>query len=182
MPPSFLHFNLAGCSNTLFSNTSALTTSLLLRANSTRKILEHLVWSNTSGFRFWGPLARTNFLSALCGPPIREENATQTYNFRAGSQAGRHTPGNLAPFPGQKKFMLGAVSTSKHRAFLKFDFARIWHLFFRHPFSKSTLACPNPVAVKPVTILVRALLPFSPAEGYFLVPTRKTCATYFFLA
>ena len=70
MPPSFLHFSGAICSNTLFSNTSALTKSLLFRANSTRKILEHLVWSNTSGFQFWGPLARTNFLSALCGPHI----------------------------------------------------------------------------------------------------------------
>ena len=38
-------------------------------AKSTCKILEHLFWSNTSGFQFWGPLARTNFLSALCGPP-----------------------------------------------------------------------------------------------------------------
>ena len=35
------------------------------------KVLEHLVWSNTSGFQFWGPLARTNFLSALCGRPIQ---------------------------------------------------------------------------------------------------------------
>ena len=48
-PLHFLHFNGVVCSNTLFSNTSALTNSLLFRANSTRKILEHLVWSNTSG-------------------------------------------------------------------------------------------------------------------------------------
>ena len=34
------------------------------------EVLEHLVWSNASGFRFWGPLAQTNFLSALCGLPI----------------------------------------------------------------------------------------------------------------
>ena len=67
-PLHFLHFNGVVCSNTLFSNTSALTNSLLFMANSTRKILEHLVWSNTSGFQFWGPLARTDFLSALCGP------------------------------------------------------------------------------------------------------------------
>ena len=33
------------------------------------KVLEHLVSSNTSGFRFWGPLAWTNLLSALCGLP-----------------------------------------------------------------------------------------------------------------
>ena len=67
-----LHFiDLYGvvCSNTLSSNASALTSSLLFRGNSTCKILEHLVWSNTSGFQFWGPLARTNFLSALCGLP-----------------------------------------------------------------------------------------------------------------
>ena len=45
--------------------------SLLFRANSTCKVLEHLVWSNTSGFPFWGPLARTNLicLLALCGLP-----------------------------------------------------------------------------------------------------------------
>ena len=69
MPPSFLNLNGAVCSNTLFSNTSALTSSLLFRGNSTYKVLEHLVWSNTSGFQFWRPLARTNFLSALCGLP-----------------------------------------------------------------------------------------------------------------
>ena len=66
---NFLHFNGAVCSNTLLLDTSALTNSLLFRASSTHKILEHLVWSNTSGSQFWGPLARTNFLSALCGPP-----------------------------------------------------------------------------------------------------------------
>ena len=70
MPPSVLHFNGVVCSNTLFSKTSALTNSLLFRTNSTCKILEHPVWSNTSGFQFWGPLARTNFLSALCGLSI----------------------------------------------------------------------------------------------------------------
>ena len=68
-PLHFLNLNGVVCSNTLFSNTSALTSSLLFRGNSTCKILEHLVWSNTSGFQFWGPLARTNFLSALCGLP-----------------------------------------------------------------------------------------------------------------
>ena len=36
-------------------------------AVETGQILEHLVWSNTSGFQFSGPLARTNVLSALCG-------------------------------------------------------------------------------------------------------------------
>ena len=72
-PLHFLHFSGVVCSNTLFSNTSALTNSLLLRANSTCNVLEHLVWSNTSRFQFWGPLARTNLLSALCGLP--------TWNF-----------------------------------------------------------------------------------------------------
>ena len=71
MPPSFLNLNGVVCSNTLFSNASALTSSLLFRGNSTCKILEHLVWSNTSGFQFWGPLARTNFLSVLCGLPTK---------------------------------------------------------------------------------------------------------------
>ena len=68
-PLHFLNLNGVVCSNTLFSNTSALTSSLLFWGNSTCKILEHLVCSNTSGFQFWGPLARTNFLSALCGLP-----------------------------------------------------------------------------------------------------------------
>ena len=36
------------------------------------KVLEHLVWSNIAGLQFWGPLARTNFLSVICGPPISE--------------------------------------------------------------------------------------------------------------
>ena len=68
-PLHFLHFNGVICSNILFSNTSALTNSLLFRANSPCKVLEHLVWSNPSGLQFWGPLARANFLSALCGLP-----------------------------------------------------------------------------------------------------------------
>ena len=41
--------------------------------------LEHLVWSNTAGLQFLGPLARTDFLSALCGLPKgarRTKNAT----------------------------------------------------------------------------------------------------------
>ena len=71
-PLHFLNLNGVVCSNTLFSNTSALTSSLLFRGNSTCKILEHLVLSNTSGFQFWRPLARTHFLSALCGPPNKE--------------------------------------------------------------------------------------------------------------
>ena len=70
-PLHFLNLNGAVCSNTLFSNASALTSSLLFRGNSTCKILEHLVWSNTCGFQFWGPFARTNFLSALCGLPTK---------------------------------------------------------------------------------------------------------------
>ena len=73
MPLHFLHLNGVVGSNTLFSNTSAFVNYLLFRAYSAYKgsrILEHLVWSNTSGFHFWVPLARTNFLSALCGLPI----------------------------------------------------------------------------------------------------------------
>ena len=35
------------------------------------KVFEHLVWSNTSGFQFWGPLARTNIWSALRGLPTQ---------------------------------------------------------------------------------------------------------------
>ena len=42
-PLQFLQFNGVVCSNTLFSNTSALTNSLSFRANSTCKVLEHLV-------------------------------------------------------------------------------------------------------------------------------------------
>ena len=68
-PPSFLHFNGVVCSNTLFSNTSALT--ILSYAGQ----ILHARFSNTSfartlpGFQFCGPLARTNVLSALCGLP-----------------------------------------------------------------------------------------------------------------
>ena len=56
-PFQFVLLNGVVCSNTLFSNTSALTSSLLFWGNSTCKILEHLFCSNTSGFQFWGPLA-----------------------------------------------------------------------------------------------------------------------------
>ena len=79
MPPSFFHFNGFVCSSTLFANTSALTNSLLFRANSTCKVLEHLVWSNASGFQFWGPLARTNILSALCGLANWEDPSMHQY-------------------------------------------------------------------------------------------------------
>ena len=82
-PLHFIDLNGVVCSNTLFSNTSALTSSLLFRGNSTCKILEHLVWSNTSGFQFWGPLARTNFLSALCGLP-KKAPKKQGRSFRQG--------------------------------------------------------------------------------------------------
>ena len=67
--PSIFLIWMGPFARTLFSRTLPLTSSLLFRGNSTCKILEHLVWSNTSGFQFWGPLARTNFLSALCGLP-----------------------------------------------------------------------------------------------------------------
>ena len=56
-PLHLLHFNGAVCSNTLFSNTSALTNSLLFRANSTCK------GSRTPRFvkHFWVPI-----LGAAC--------------------------------------------------------------------------------------------------------------------
>ena len=78
-PLHFLHFNGAVCSNALFSNTSALTSSLLFRGNSTRKILEHLVCSNTSGFQFWGPLA---LRWAKSRDPNRESLAIQKRAIR----------------------------------------------------------------------------------------------------
>ena len=62
----FAFFILMGSfAQTLFSsNTSVLTNPLFCRANSTAR------FSNTSfGRLFWGPLARTNFLSGLCGLP-----------------------------------------------------------------------------------------------------------------
>ena len=70
-PLNFLHFNGVVCSNTLFSNTSALTNSLLFRANSTRKILEPRVWSNTSGFQFWGLLLEQTFCRYCAARPKR---------------------------------------------------------------------------------------------------------------
>ena len=85
-PLHFLNLNGVVCSNTLFSNTSALTSSLLFWGNSTCNVLEHLVWSNTSGFQFWGPLARTNFLSALCGLPNIAQNLRQTKYTEHASQ------------------------------------------------------------------------------------------------
>ena len=54
-PLNFLRFNGAICSNTLFSNTSALTNALLFRANLHAKVLEHLVWS-LLGSNFGGRL------------------------------------------------------------------------------------------------------------------------------
>ena len=95
MPPSFLDLNGVVCSNTLFSNTSALTSSLLFRGNSTCKILEHLVWSNTSGFQFWGPLARTNFLLALCGLPIKRMELSISMNTPHGRWG--QGPGSVDP-------------------------------------------------------------------------------------
>ena len=55
-PLYFLHFNGVVCLNTLFSNTSALVTNLCFSGQIPHaKVLEHLVWSNTSGFHIWGP-------------------------------------------------------------------------------------------------------------------------------
>ena len=89
MSPSFLNLNGAVCSNTLFSNTSALTSSLLFRGNSTYKILAHLVWSNTSGFQFWGPLARTNFLAALRGLPTARRHILMSRGKKIAARAAR---------------------------------------------------------------------------------------------
>ena len=61
-PLHFLHFNGAVCSNTLFSNTSALTNSLLFRTSSTCKgsrtprLVEH----------FWVPIWRASCSNRLC--------------------------------------------------------------------------------------------------------------------
>ena len=71
-PLHLLHLNGVVCSNTLFSNTSVCTNNLSFRAILHSKVLEYLIWSNTSGFQFWGPLARTNFLSSLCCPPNKQ--------------------------------------------------------------------------------------------------------------
>ena len=69
----FLHCNGPVCSNTLFSNTSASTNLCCSGQILHAKVLEHLVWLNTFGLRFWGPLARTNVLSALCGLPTLDD-------------------------------------------------------------------------------------------------------------
>ena len=70
-PLLFANFNGAVCSNTLFSNDFCLNTNpLLFRGNSTCKGSRTLIWSNASGFQFWGPLARTKFQSARCGLPM----------------------------------------------------------------------------------------------------------------
>ena len=53
------------------------------------KVLELLVWSNTSGLRSWGP---TNFLSALCGLP----------NL-GGTSADRNCPGKFFFFNAKTK-------------------------------------------------------------------------------
>ena len=96
-PLHFLHFNGVVCSNTLFSNNSALTISLLFRANSTCKgsRTPRLV-ENTSGFRFWGPLARTNVCLALCGLPRKGggalESALGSRPISGGSEVQRPRP------------------------------------------------------------------------------------------
>ena len=67
----FIFFILVGSfAQTLFSRT-LLPRPILFYSGQilNAKVLENLVWSNTSGLQFWGPLARTNFLSALCGLP-----------------------------------------------------------------------------------------------------------------
>ena len=67
-----LFFILVGSfARTLFSRTH-LPYAILCYSGQTlhAKVFKHLLWSNTSGFQFWGPLAPTNILSALCGLPI----------------------------------------------------------------------------------------------------------------
>ena len=54
-PLHFLNLNGVVCSNTLFSNTFALTSPLLFWGNSTCKILEHLVCSDRKFVRARGP-------------------------------------------------------------------------------------------------------------------------------
>ena len=68
--PFILFFLMGSVARTLFSWT-LLSWPILSHSGQIlhSNVLEHLVWSNTSGFQFWGPLARTNFLSALCGLP-----------------------------------------------------------------------------------------------------------------
>ena len=83
MPPSFLNLNGVVCSNTLFSNTSALTSSLLFRGNSTCKILEHLVWSNTSGFQFWGLLLEQTFCRHCAAFPARRAETNHQAHIKS---------------------------------------------------------------------------------------------------
>ena len=67
---NFAHFSGVVCSNTLLSNTSVLTDSLLFRGNATCKgsrtprLLKHFC------VPILGPLARTNFWSAPCSLPM----------------------------------------------------------------------------------------------------------------
>ena len=70
----FILFILMGpFAQTLFYRT-LLSSSILCHSGQAlhSKVPKHLVWSNTSVFRFQGPLVRTNFWLALCGLPIRE--------------------------------------------------------------------------------------------------------------
>ena len=70
---NFLRFNGVVCSNTLFSNTSALTNSLLFMANSTRKgsrtprLVEH----------FWAPI-----LGASCSNKLFVGTLRPSHNWR----------------------------------------------------------------------------------------------------
>ena len=72
-PLHFLHFNGAVCSNTLFSNTSALTNSLLFRANSTFARFSNTSFGRTLlGSNFGGLLLEQTFCRhfAWCDTPL----------------------------------------------------------------------------------------------------------------
>ena len=79
MPPSFLHFYGANCSNTLFLNTSALTNSLLFRANSTCKVsqtprlVEHF-WVTILGAIFLEQIFCRHFAAFPNGVPLRKSH------------------------------------------------------------------------------------------------------------
>ena len=71
IPLFFVLSNGAVCSNTRFSRTF-LSCTILCHSGQIlhSKVLDHPVWSNTFGFRFWGLLARTYFCLVPCGLPI----------------------------------------------------------------------------------------------------------------
>ena len=69
--PFILFFWMGLFARTLFSRT-LLSWPILCHSGQIlhSKVLDHPVWSNASGFRFWGPLARTYFCLVPCGLPM----------------------------------------------------------------------------------------------------------------